>query len=67
MDHGSGMEGFDTRFADLPEPGRQALVWAGKETPEIADTAAHVGASLSRVEDGFLRSAGPQNPYLALV
>ena len=46
------------RFADLPEPGRQALVWAGKETPEIADTAAHVGAPLSRVEDGFLRSAG---------
>ena len=36
--------------------GRGVLVWAGKETPALAEATA--GLSLARVEDGFLRSRG---------
>ncbi len=38
--------------------GADVLVWSGKETVELAESCAAVGATLYRVEDGFLRSAG---------
>jgi capsular polysaccharide export protein len=49
------------RFEDDPEraralahrEGRRLMVWAGRETPELA-----AGGPLLRVEDGFLRSRG---------
>ncbi|GAB5448216.1 capsular polysaccharide biosynthesis protein [Gymnodinialimonas sp.] len=41
-------------FADAPVPGRPTIVWAGRETPEIAAASDR----LLRMEDGFLRSRG---------
>lgn len=43
-------------FADTPRPDRPALVWAGRETPEVRDACTDV--PLLRMEDGFLRSRG---------
>ncbi|MBY4893213.1 capsular polysaccharide biosynthesis protein [Rhodobacteraceae bacterium N5(2021)] len=41
-------------FADAPVAGRPTIVWAGRETPEIAAAS----GKLLRMEDGFLRSRG---------
>lgn len=43
-------------FADTPAPPQPTIIWAGRETPEIA--AACADAPLLRMEDGFLRSRG---------
>lgn len=38
--------------------GRRLAVWAGRETPALAEAAERAGAPLWRIEDGFLRSVG---------
>lgn len=54
------------RFAEAPAraiaqasaEGRGLMVWAGKETPDLARAAQSAGLPLLRIEDGFLRSKG---------
>lgn len=54
------------RFAEAPAraiaqasaEGRGLMVWAGKETPDLARAAQSAGLTLLRIEDGFLRSRG---------
>ena len=51
--------GGNVRFAtaaDFKTP--KALVWAAHETPALINAAQSAGVSLSRLEDGFLRSKG---------
>ena len=38
--------------------GREVVVWAGKETPELTNACEHANVRLVRMEDGFLRSVG---------
>lgn len=38
--------------------GKSLLVWAGRETPDLAQAALTAGVPLIRVEDGFVRSKG---------
>lgn len=45
-------------LAAAARTGRELVVWAGKETPELAGAARAAHVPLARMEDGFLRSVG---------
>lgn len=48
----------DRALTKARQTGRSVMIWAGKETAQLADQCRETGVRLYRVEDGFLRSKG---------